>query len=254
MDPFSAIMAGAGIAGNVIGALTKQSGVQQNNAAMQQIMADQLARIHDYDAQAAANAQWYNGATQGIWNNTLSGSLPGAQATDRASAEATRTNAGNAILDTATPAANYSDHVPDPTGATGKENARQLAKYMSLNRSRAAAGAQVNSYGDALLNTGINIGRGQQQQGFTNQVGQLRTRLNQETHVPVLSDQAKAQLAGNTGSGAFDTGNLIQAGGQVLGAAGSYGVPQSIWSGLFQGGVGADGKQQLPGLITDWLS
>jgi hypothetical protein len=259
MSGIAALSAGAAVAGaaaTVYSTMKKGEGVAQNDQAKDAITAAQIARLRDYNRKANEIALWYNDQSGGQFNDTLSKTDPNFQAGVRAKSEAERAKAGVDAITAAPAPKNYSDFASDSTGAVKSENARQLVKALDLGTARAKTGAKINSYGDAALETGINLGRGAEGQGEINRVATLRNRLNSTSHQPVLSSEAEYGLASGVGSDAFNTGNLIQAGGNVLSAAGAYGLPQDAWNGLFQGpvpsakatGAAAWGPQQ-PGLF-----
>ncbi len=235
-------MAGAGIASSVAGALTKQKGAQANSAAMDMITMDEINRLRDMNMEADKIAQWYGGQSDSLFKDTFSRVSPDEQARLRATSEADRTARGVNLISSAADPHNATVAAGDSTGAVAKANAAALAAALERGKKEAAAGAKVNSYGDAGLETGIRLARAAMDQGGIQQVAGLRSRLNKATHTPVLSADAKYRLASGAGQGDFDTGSALMAGGSVLSAGGAYGLGKDAWDwagGLF--GKGAPG-------------
>lgn len=246
----SAIMAGAAVAGaasSVYGAVKKGQGVADNTAAQNAITQAQFNRVINQTQNANDIATWYNGQskdladqTQANSTKTIAGADGGAFTTARQGAETSRAASGNALIDGLTPASNYSDNAPDATGTVKSENARKLVQALDFGHARANAGAAVNSYGDALLNGGLNIQRGNEgqaainsQQKRTDAIANLRGNLNVQENQPIISPEAQYGLTAPVGSGAFQNGQLLQAGGNVLGAAAANGVGGKFFNGLF---------------------
>lgn len=278
MDPFTILglgSAAAGIVGNIIGSGQKASGVAANQAAQAQVAQQQIDSIVDQDKQAHEINQWYTGQSQGLADqtqandlNTISGADAGSFNDTRATAGAARTATGDALIDGLSTGTNYSDKADDSSGAVKSENARKLVAALSFAKNKAAAGATVNAYGDALLNGGIAIQKGNNAQApintaqkRTDAIANMRSNLNQETHVPILSPQAQMDLTNPVGAGQFQNGQLLQTGGNLISALGANGVGQGAFNGLFQGavpsasatGMAAMGPQ-IPGLFGTLFS
>ncbi|MGZ3305963.1 MAG: hypothetical protein ACXU8U_08895 [Asticcacaulis sp.] len=269
MDPFTILSLGsaaAGLLGNVIGGGQKAAGVKAQQDAQNQLTQQQLNSILDQNNKAHEINQWYTGQSQGLADktqandvNTIGGADGGAFTTAQQAAQASRAASGNALIDGLTPARNYSDGAPDASGAVKSENARKLVDALNFAKAKSAAGATVNSYGDALLNGGLAIQRGNEGQAVINSdqkrtdaIANMRSNLNTETHQPILSPQAQADQIMPVGSGQFQNGQLLSTGGNILGALAANGVGKGAFDGLFQGAVptaaGVMGPQQ-PGIF-----
>ena len=225
----SAIMAGMAVAGagsSILGGLLGGGPQPKNNtAAMNAITMADIQRLADYDRKANEISKWYGDSSSDLFNDTLNKTDPAAQAAMRSQAEATRTKAGVDLINGAPTATNAFDNAPDSSGAVRSANALELAKALDLGRARAAAGAKVNSYSDAGLQTGINLTRGAQQQGQFGEIGMIRNRLNQQTHTPIMSAETKMAMAGQPSmQGGSMLGPILGAGGNLISAAGAYGL------------------------------
>lgn len=271
----SAIMAGAAVAGaaaSAYGAIKKGQGVADNSAANNQVTQDQFNRILAQTQGANDIADWYNGQskgladqTQGNSEKTIAGADGGAFTADQQAAQARRAAAGNALVDGAPVARNYSDTVPDSSGTVQTENARKLVDALNFSRAKANSGAAVNSFGDALLGGGLAIQRGNEgqaeinsQQKRTDAIANLRSTLNVQRNQPILSPNAQYDLAAPVGGSTFQNGQLLSTGGNVLGAAAANGGrlikgADGLFGPLFQGAVpsaaGVMGPQQ-PGIFN----
>lgn len=257
MSGIAAISAGAAVAGAAAaayGALKKGQGATEQTGAQNQITQEQFNRQIDQERQANEIATWYNAQNQGLADRTdanskqtIAGADGAAFTGSRDASEVSRAASGNALIDAAPTGYNYADNAPDRTGAVKSENARQLVKALDLGHARANAGAKVNSYGDALLNGGLAIQKGNQgqaainsDQARTDKIASMRSTLNQNTHVPFISPNAQYDLAGQVGIGNMNTGSALMAGGNVVSALGSSGALKKgvdYFGNLFGSGV-----------------
>lgn len=276
MSGVAAIMAGAAVAsaavgvyGQIKGASDKAAGVAANQGAQSQVTQAQLDNIADQNKQAHDINQWYTGQSQGLADrtqanstNTIGGADGGAFTAAREGSEASRAASGNALIDGLSAGTNYSDKASDSSGAVKSENARKLVAALGFAKNKANTGAAVNSYGDALLNGGLAIQRGNEGQAAINSdqkrtdaIANLRSNLNTETHQPILSPQAQMDLTNPVGGAQFQNGQLFQVGGNLISAAGANGLigkgvngAVDAFGNLFQGAVpataGVMGPQQ----------
>lgn len=274
MSGIAAIGAAAAVAGaatSVMGALKKGEGVAENNQAKDAITQRRLDLAREQNEMVDQINRWYNEQSKGFADQTAQNATDtiakgdGTYITNRrAGAETDRTNASLNLLSGAPTEANYADRAPDSTGAVRSANARELAKALDLGKARAVAGAKINSYGDALTDAGMNTAAGAQNQQFINRQQNLtdkkmalKTQLTKNLYTPVLSDEAKYSLASGAGADSYRTGSLLQAGGDALSAANSYGVIADAYDGLFRGSVPREAGvygPQVPGAITRWFS
>lgn len=252
MSYITAGLAIAGAASQAIGAFSKQQGIQQNNAAQGQIFLADLAREADRAREANEIAKWYGGASEGVFNNTLATAGPNAYVAARDRNQADRVATGTALLAGAEAPTNATALAPDASGATKQDQAYRMAEAIDRAQKFMRTGARISSFGDASTETGFNLARGQQDQSDIGLTGKLRQRLNAATHTPLVSSSALYGLAGQAGQSAWDTGSMIQAGGNILSAVGSSGAAKGAWDGLFRGPVGATGPQQ-PGALWGFL-
>lgn len=283
MSFFAVGIGAAGLALTAYSTLSKKQGVDQQQGAQSQITQEQIDRIANQERQANDISAWYNAQNGENADNSRANSLrtiaganaPALMATEGQDVMA-RQAAGYAALDrTPNPSLygtrNYSDGADDPSGAIKSENATRLVQALGIGRARADAGAKVNGWGDALLDNGIVINRGNQNQAIinrgqqtTDRIAQMKSTLNQQESVPILSPNAQYSLAGRVGVDALNTGTAIGTAGNVVSALGANGVIQKVpgaFDGLFQGavpsanatGMAAMGPQQ-PGLFNNMFS